>query len=364
MTNFCSRIPEQSYREFSDHFYTKAVSERIPLTGTLELTYRCNNSCLHCYCNIKADDQEACKNELNTKECCRIIDQFVDMGCLWLLITGGEVLLRPDFKEIWLYAKSKGMFLSLFTNGTLLTQELADFLQEYPPFSLEITLYGMRRKTYEAVTRNPGSYGKCMTGIHLALNRKLPLKLKAMVLTTNIHELEEMKQFATECGVEFRFDALINTRLDGSQSPCRWRITPEEVIRLDREDAKRFQAFQNFSEKFREPKTPAMGLFSCGAGLTSFCINPYGKMQICGMIPEPGGDLHQSSFADIWHTVFPAIRNMKCSDHTCNACDLHFLCGHCPGWAMAEHNDLDAPVAYLCEVTRLRAGMLNIGGNP
>ena len=109
----------------------------------------------------------------------------MDEGCRWLLLTGGEPFLRPDFLDIYTNANKKGLLLTLFTNGTLLTPRSADLLAERRPFAIEITLYGATQQTYERITGIPGSYARCRRGIDLLLERNLPLKLKTMVMTLN-----------------------------------------------------------------------------------------------------------------------------------------------------------------------------------
>ena len=357
----CALIPEISYREFSRRFHDKAVAGRIPVSGTLEMTYRCNLSCVHCYCNLPLSDTNARLNELDTQEILDIIDQVSAKGCLWLLVTGGECLARKDFFHIWTYAKKKGLLLTLFTNGTLITPDIADFLTEWPPFSVEITLYGISRDTYESITRTPGSCERCKKGIALLLERKIPLKLKTMVLTLNQHELGDMQRYAEALGVPFRFDAMINARLDGGKHPCGYRIDPKEVVQLDINDQKRLKAWQEFCRKFmRSDNTD--DLFTCGAGVTTFNINPFGRLQVCGMVAEPYWDLRKGPFLEGWEQLFTGVRQEKAPDaYICNDCKLYPLCGQCPGWAMTENNNAAAPVEYLCRITHERAKALGIG---
>ena len=118
-----------------------------------------------------------------------MIDEIAAAGCLWLLYTGGEVFLRPDFLDIYTRAKGQGLLITLFTNATLITPEIADVLAARPPFSIEVTVYGRSREVYERVTRVPGSYDRCLKGIERLRERGLPLKLKTMALTLNRHEL-------------------------------------------------------------------------------------------------------------------------------------------------------------------------------
>ncbi len=111
----CPHIPLIPYHKFSKRIHDKTVSERIPIGGGLEPTLRCNLKCVHCYA---AYDHK--KKEMTYKEICYILDEITEAGCLWLLITGGEPLLRDDFLNIYSYVKKKGLLITLFTNGNLI----------------------------------------------------------------------------------------------------------------------------------------------------------------------------------------------------------------------------------------------------
>ena len=127
--------------------------------------------------------------------------------------------------------------MTLFTNGTQITEAIADTLVEWPPFAIEITLYGRTRETYERLTGVPGSFDRCMRGIRLLKERGLPLALKTVAVTLNRHEISDMQRFATEeLGVTFKFDGMINARIDCSHSPLEVRLTPGEMVQLDFED--------------------------------------------------------------------------------------------------------------------------------
>ena len=134
---------------------------------SIEVTRRCPLECLHCYNNLPVGDMEAKSRELSKEEHFRILDELVEMGCFWILYTGGEIFARKDFLEIYTFAKQKGFIITLFTNGILINEKIADYLREYPPFAIEITLYGRTKETYEALTQLPGSYDRCMRGIRL-----------------------------------------------------------------------------------------------------------------------------------------------------------------------------------------------------
>ncbi len=108
---------------------------------------------------------------------------------MWLLFTGGEIFARKDFLDIYTHAKKRGLLITLFTNGTQITPAIADYLADWRPFAIEITLYGRTRETYERLTRVPGSFDRCMRGIRLLKERGLPLKLKTVAVTINRHEM-------------------------------------------------------------------------------------------------------------------------------------------------------------------------------
>jgi hypothetical protein len=169
----CSVIPEITVSEVGDEILMQLGTRRYPLGGSLEVTERCNLACLHCFINQPAGNRDAAAGELTLPQVRNVLDQMAGAGCLFLLITGGEALLRPDFREIWSYAKRKGMLVSLFTNGTLVTPRIADFLAEWRPGAVEISC-GATQDTYERVTQVPGSY-TWYAGHRVALDRGLRL---------------------------------------------------------------------------------------------------------------------------------------------------------------------------------------------
>lgn len=351
----CPKITEISYNDWSTSFHNRNSEKRIPISGSLELTFRCNNNCVHCYCNEPANDTEEKDREMNTGMITDIISEIANEGCLWLMITGGEPLLRPDFREIFLHAKKKGMLITLFTNGTLIDEKMADFLADWMPYSIEITLYGASEKTYEDVTRAHGSFRRCMKGIELLLERKIPLELKTMAIKQNIHELSSMKQYAEGYGLKFRFDPVINSRLDMDKGPQSTRIDIEDVIRLDLEDEKRLKEWEEFCSKFIG-HNGSDKVYNCGAGINSFHIDPYGNLNICIMARKDKYDLKTGNFRDGWNNFIIKLREMPMNPYNrCMGCDLMSLCGQCPGWSQLEHGNDESPVDYLCEIAHKRA---------
>jgi radical SAM protein with 4Fe4S-binding SPASM domain len=336
------------------------VTKRVPISASIEVTRRCNNRCVHCCSNLPLKDQSARQNEMDAAEHFRILDEIAAAGCLWVLFTGGEIFARKDFLDIYAHAKQQGFLITLFTNGTLITPDVADYLVELPPFNIEITLYGHTRRIYEQVTVVPGSYDRCLQGIRLLTERKLPLKLKSMALTVNQGEIRQMKRFVEEdLGLEFRFDALINPRYDCSQSPLDVRLAPLDVVKMDLCDPVRVAEWQKFASKFGGPPSSdkeARMLWRCGGGLNAFAIDPYGKLQMCAMYQDGAYDLRRGSFKQGWEQALYKLRQKTISRETkCVACGIRSMCGMCPAHAQLECLDAEIPIDFLCQVAHLRA---------
>ena len=343
-------IKALDYSAFSQGIHEAALQKDIPLDGTLELTAHCNLKCVHCYIRDASR-----KDELTYKELCRIIDEITAAGCLWLLLTGGEPLVRNDFFDLYKYAKQKGLIITLFTNGTLLTEETAIFLKKWPPFSVEITLYGATRETYEAMTGVSGSYDACINGIKLLVKHSVPLSLKTMVTTINKHELSEMRRFAESLGLKFKYDPIINPRLDGSKSPYDVRVTTDEIVEFDVSDKERAREWIELYDKFYAPAS-AEYLFNCGAGKSSFHITPSGRLQVCELVTEPDYDLRDNRFTD-GYGLFKGVRSKKLKGtETCSGCEHLLFCDNCPGVSRLEGDENgERPVAYQCQLASRRA---------
>ncbi|OGR25482.1 MAG: hypothetical protein A2139_13710 [Desulfobacca sp. RBG_16_60_12] len=360
----CDHSPEMRYSDWSQRLHTQAGKCRIPIHGSVELTARCNLRCVHCFINQPVADRAVREHELSFAEWARLIDEIVAAGCLWLLITGGEPLVRPDFLDIYTYAKKRGLLITLFTNGTLITPEIADHLARWRPFSVEITLYGHTRETYEAVTGVPGSFERCRRGIQLLLERNLPLTLKTMLLTMNASELDSMRAWAQGLGVDFRHDPMVNARLDGSSQPCGYRLPPEQLVALDLADKK---SSQHWRERFRDIqyKPVIRDLFRCGAGWTSFHIGPAGIMSLCITVRQPGVSLSRSSFKAGWEEVLLEARQQQWpEDNPCVTCAWLNICDQCPGWGMLEQGIPGGVVEYVCRTAHLRAAVFGAHHHP
>lgn len=360
-----------SYAEFSLALARNLAGKRVPLHASLELTHRCPLTCSHCYNNLPMGDAAARAAELSLDEYRRLLDELADAGCLWLLLTGGEILARRDFLDIYTHAKQRGFLITLFTNGILLNEKIADHLARYRPFAVEITLYGRTRETYERLTGVAGSYDRCLHGIRLLLDRKVPLKLKTVAVSVNRHEIAAMRRFAEdELGVAFKLDGAINPRIDCSSSPLAVRLTPEELVSIDLEDPARRAQWTEYAARFAgvapERVLPRNGeVYHCGGGVQSFAVDPTGKMSICVLSQSDTWDLRTGGFAEGWNHFLAAARAKKTTRPTkCTECGLKSLCGMCPANGELENQDPEEPVDFLCHVGHLRAHTLGLAVPP
>ncbi len=358
-------MEQLSYGAFSADLHQHYSGQRVPLQVSIEVTRRCPLECLHCYNNLPMGDLDAKRRELTKEEHFRVLDELVEMGCFWILYTGGEIFARKDFLEIYTYAKKKGFLITLFTNGILINEQIADYLKEWPPFAIEITLYGRTRETYEALTMMPGSYDRCLRGIRLLKERGLPLKLKTVATSINKHEVMAMRRFAEEeLGVEFKMDGQINPRIDCSQSPLAVRLTPEEVVALDMAVPKAKNEYRRMADRDlgRAPNlSHTSTTYFCGGGINSFAINAWGEIGICLISQQETFSVRTDCVKKVWEGSLLHLRNRKRTMMTkCTQCRIQSLCGMCPANGELENGNREDPVEFLCHVAHLRAAVVGV----
>lgn len=350
-------MEEISYSRFSSNIDLTYGKKRRPLSCQLEITFKCNVNCNMCYCK---DLHEP--NELNTEEIKDLLDVMAEEGTLWLTLTGGDIFMRRDFNELYLAAKKKGFIITLFTNGVLLDEKRADFLAQYPPYKIEISLYGATPETYEAVTRTKGSFKRCLEGIALLKERGLNVKLKSPITKTNHHEFWKIKELAEEMSGEyFKFDPIINAKLNYSKKVLEERIPVKEVVKLDLVDPHRRREWTQFAKNF-DFAANCDHVFLCGAGKQSFHIDPQGRMDMCAMarhyhydLREGGERINKEAFRKAFYEMFPQWYNKKRSRPSkCSTCPVINFCQRCPGLFYLEQQDDEQPLEYFCQTAYLR----------
>ncbi len=328
----------------------------FPIAGSLELTLRCNVRCRHCYILYPG----ATTGEMSTDEVKAILNRLADQGVLFLLLTGGEIFARCDFREIYLHAKRLGFLLTLFTNATLIDEDTADFLAEWPPRRIEVTIYGHTEETYEKVTGVRGSFARFRRGVELLRARNLPLALKTVAMKTNRHEFEDIKAWAEGLGVPFRFDAVINPRLDGGTGVLDERLEPEDVVRLDGVSNAHREHYQRLMDKAQQ--RPRSGkAFTCGAGIKTFHVDPRGQLHPCMMWRATPYDFKAGTIEG-WHTHLAALRETTVpADSGCRSCAHHLGCNNCAATSALENHGVPGkPVGYYCQINGAREKLLDL----
>jgi len=354
MTTKCRGTILPDDREYMDAFASRAENMRVPLSGSLELTHRCNLNCVHCYLGPVEKRQAQAAMEMDTARICSLLDEITEAGCLNLLITGGEPFLRRDFPEIYRRAKGNGLLVTIFSNGTMVDEETVALFHELPPLEVEISLYGATAGTYERVTRVPGSYERCMQGIKGLLQNGIRVNLKTVLMTLNSHELSDMEKMAAEFGVRFRFDAAITPSMDGDAGPLGLRVSPEEAIEKEMSNPETVRKWGAFHERSKDCRL-GPNLYECGAGGSVFHVDPYGGLMPCMMTTHFRYDMTEGGFMTGWDSYIPGIKTVRtASDSTCRGCKKINLCSYCPAFFRLENGTEGERSEYLCRMGGLR----------
>jgi len=354
----CSSINKLNDEAYLDWLNDRVSNERIPLSGTIDLTFRCNMNCVHCYLADPAGTDIRTSRELSTKKWLNIIDEITHAGCLFLLLSGGEPLLRKDFIDIYRHAKLNGMFVSVFTNGTLITDEIIELFSDLPPQDVEISLYGATPETYERITGVKGSFKRCIDGIKKLQTHQIPIQLKTVLLKTNRHEFNAIREMADTFGADFRFDAALFPCFNGSQDPLAFRVTPEEAIEKELENEGLLDQWVDYYENMKQFSMPE-ALYQCGAGETNFYIDPFGNLSPCLMARSVSYNLGTGSFEVGWQNFMAALNDkMPQREFPCQKCEKRIVCDYCPGMFALETGAEDIQPLFTCEMGHARYNLI------
>jgi len=347
-----------SNQEYLQRFGAAARAARVPLSGSLELTARCNLRCVHCYLG-GAERRRRASNELATARWLDILNQVAAAGCLDLLLTGGEPLLRRDFDLIYRHAKGLGMLVTVFTNGTRLSRRLVRLFRELPPRLVEVSLYGATAATTERITGSATAWARARRGVERLRAAGVQLALKTILMRENAAELGALEAYARELEVPFRLDSAINPRLDGGREPLNHRVDPETAVELELADPVRRRQWAEFQDKY-ETLPEDRRLYTCGAGVTGFHVDADGTLRPCLMVARPAADLLRAEFKQIWRDIIPRLHDkMAGNSFPCSRCEARLVCGSCPAFFELETGAETTPADYVCQLGRLRAERLH-----
>jgi MoaA/NifB/PqqE/SkfB family radical SAM enzyme len=354
MRSICEQATGLDDRQFWRTLSGKIARERVPFSGSLALTHRCNLCCVHCYAREEPRQPGATRPELDTGQWKKIISEIKEAGCLNLLLSGGEPLLREDFTEIYAFARENGFLVTVFTNGTLVTDRILELFHELPPRLVDISLYGASARIYERITGVPGSFQRAIDGLEALLGQGVHVALKSVLMTLNADEFGEIEKLARRYGVKFRRDAAIFPALSGDRSPMDLRVAPERVVEQELANPAAMEEWREFMGRFNDiPALPSP--YSCGAGMTTFHIDPFGIMYPCVLARSRRYFLAAGSFVEGWNGEIARLRDQETAPgFRCAGCRKKPACGYCPGFFETENGESGIPSEYLCAIGRLR----------
>ena len=274
------------------------LPERFPFSCQWEITCRCNLHCVMCYTDC-FNRPDSIRQELATADILRIMDELAEAGTLELCLTGGEPLARPDFFQLYEHAIQCGFLVTVFTNGTLITEAHADRFAALRPHCIELSLHGITRETFERVTLGQGSYNRCLLAIGLLLDRQIPLVLKSTAMTLNYQEILAIKQYVASLGrVTYKLGEEMRPELDGNVAPFQYALTEQDLRELNRQDLDLWRDACR-----RESVEPSL----CRSGMQRFHIDAYGQLQLCSGNRAESYDLRTGSFRRGFFESLPAF---------------------------------------------------------
>lgn len=338
---------------------------RIPRYGWIDLTYRCNNNCRHCWLWLPENSPEK-RKELFPAEIFRIVDEARLLGCNEWSISGGEPTLRLDFHEIFDYITRKVVFYSLNTNGFFITPPIARLLTRQG--NKMVVLYGANSEIHDKITRTPGSFEGFLRGCAYLKEAGAGFTVQIMPMRDNYHQLDAMFRLAKNLSPNYRIGASW-LYLSAQRSFCRnreiiqQRLSAQEVVAIDpaipRPEDSEICSYR--AKKVASDRNKNIPLFeSCVMKRQEFHIDPYGKMSFCSFIKNPSlrFDLRNIAFQKIWGEHLPLIAERIQGndeyDKNCASCDFSSTCHWCAAFAYLETGRFSSPINYLCEIARER----------
>lgn len=332
-----------------DALLARLKREHVPYSVLWELTHKCNLKCVMCY------NEPLNEPELSTAECLSILQQLAAAGSLRLTLSGGEILTRPDFFTIAGEARRLGFALDLKTNATLVTPAIADRLAALLPVQVDVSLLGARAETFDAVAGVERALERVLRGVRLLQERGLRIKLNTLLLDLNIKEREEMLDLAAQLGVQYEQVLKVSPTDKAVDKAGQHQLSVPEMTQAYLADHTPFAAM---------PQLPDSR--TCGVGLSSCLISPYGEVFPCIELRIAAGNLRRAAFADIWRDapIFQELRgrHVRLNLRHCSVCPISSYCeGRCSGLAWKEHGQPYDGHTLACWQAQARYAQLHPG---
>ena len=346
---------------FERQLFAKAARNRIPLYGVLELLPLCNLNCDMCYVHLSKQEMQSQGRLRSLDEWISLAKQMKDAGTLFLLITGGEPLLFPQFKELYCALKDMGMILTLNTNGTLINEEWAEFFAKNKPRRINITLYGSKNETYENLCHMKDGFDKTIRGIELLKKYEIDVKINGSLVKKNFHDRMEIINIGEKYDIPVRIDTYMypSVRERNHAYNNQARLDPEMAAKARVEVLQREMGEEVFAQyrKIRldeaenTPEGEAIpGQMACRAGKSSFVVNWQGEMRSCVVLDKPSIPLRDVEFEEAWKFTKKETESLRISAR-CSSCKLRKVCNTCVAAAIAETGKADGVPEYLCRYT-------------
>jgi len=334
----------------------KALRLGIPLSVHLDITYRCNERCEHCY--LEHDDQ----GEMTTTEIYGLLKQLEQAGVFFLTISGGEPLVRRDCFDIIKRARSLGFNVKMKTNAILIKEREARKLRSLGVEQIQISVYSHQPEVHDAITKIPGSLKRTVEAIRLLRLHGLKVTIAYVMMKSNFLNHRGVQALAASCDAQFTIDPTITPMLNGDRSILRLGLAAKELSSVFRD-----ASLVGNVDAFCAPPPPvdenAREGYPCSAGHTASYISPYGDVYPCVQFPLPCGNVRNESFLDIWEnsSQLREVRSIRGKDlPTCSSCAHLGSCTRCPGLAFMEGN-MRGPSSADCEKSFLRTGIVTAG---
>ena len=349
--------------KLEERLVISATRKRIPLGGSFELLPLCNMDCRMCFLRLSPKEMRAQGRIRTADEWLALAREAKEAGMLFLLLTGGEPFLYPEFARLYRGLAEMGLFLTLNTNGTLITEEYADLLAEHLPRRVNITLYGSSDEIYGRLCRNPRGFTQVMRAIHLLQERHVPVKLNGSLTPDNWEDLEKIQQIAHELGIPLEVDSYMfpSSRKGVCKFDEKARLTPEKAaegyvkIRRDELSAEDFRELAKAMAECYDKEVDFPGEcdpepLPCRAGLSSFWINWKGMMTPCVFMDQPEIPVFECGFAKAWESV-KQERDKLFLPSDCTKCGKRAFCTVCGACAYTETGNVQKRPDYMCAMT-------------
>lgn len=308
---------------FSNTILINAFKNCIPVSCTVEITRYCNFRCKHCY--VPSDHMLFLPYENAVK----FIDQIASKGCLFLTITGGECLSHPNFIEIYKYAFSKNLLISVFTNGSMLNNKHFKLFKKYPPYLVEITLYGFSEETYKDVT-GVSSFHNVTSNILKLKKLGINISLKMFVLKNNYNDFSLVKKFSSDNDIPFRFDYII---LDKNKLlRDKYQIDSSKIKHLELHNSNVIPTDASITTAWDSAikEVVPTKLFNCAAGRNSCWLKADNNLYICNFFKKICYNMNEYTFEEAWSRIVNYISAIEKRPGGCFDCAKKEFCGICP----------------------------------